>query len=120
MAIQTLALPQVISFPSVRAAEPITQSELALLVSLTARAKQIEKQIEDAEASIMARLRVGGRVEDGQHCASIKESSRRSVAWKEICETLAIRAFGQKKGEMYCPRVLASTKPSKSFSLQIS
>jgi hypothetical protein len=119
MATQILAVPQVISFPAVNAPEKITQAEIELLLSLHGRAAQLEKQINAAESSIMARLSIGASVEDGQHAASVKESSRRSVAWREISERLAIRAFGQKKGEMYCPRVLASTKPSKSFSLEI-
>lgn len=119
MATAILSARPVISFPAVQTPEQITQIELELLASLHSRAAQIEKQIDDAESSIMMRLRVGASVEHGQHSAFIKESSRRSVSWREVAERLAIRAFGQKKGELYCPRVLASTKPQKSFSLEI-
>jgi hypothetical protein len=107
VATQIVQQSAVIPFRAVQIPQTITQTEL-------------EPQIESAEASILTRLRTGASVEDGQHSASIKESSRRSVSWREVAERLAIRAFGQTKGEMYCPRVLASTKPSKSFSLQIS
>ena len=119
MAIQTIAVHSVISFPAIQIPEPVTQSELALLVSLSARAKQIEKQIEDAESSIMERLQAGASVEEGEHVAGIKETSRRSVSWREVAERLAVRAFGKRKGELYCPRVLAHTEPSTSLSLVV-
>jgi hypothetical protein len=119
MATQTIAVPRVISFPAVQIPQTVTQSELELLLSLRNRAAQLESQIDSAEASILARLRTGASVEDGQHSASAKESSRRSVSWREVAERLAVRAFGQRKGELYCPRVLASTKPSKCYSLEI-
>jgi hypothetical protein len=119
MATATIAAPAVISFPAVKIPQTVTQTELELVRALRGRAAQLEAQIDSAEASILARLRTGASVEEGQHSASIKESSRRSVSWREVAERLALRAFGQKKGEMYCPRVLASTKPSKSYSLEI-
>jgi hypothetical protein len=120
MATQTIAVPHVISFPAVQPPEKITQSELELLLALRHRAAQLDRQVTAAEISIMDRLRIGASVEDGQHSASIKESNRRSVGWKEIAERLAVRAFGQKKGKLYCARVLAATKPSTSFSFELS
>jgi hypothetical protein len=116
MATATLAGPSVISFPAaVQIPQPFTQIELELLLSLRGRAAQIET----AETSILARLRSGAAVEEGEHTASAKESNRRSVSWREVAERLAIRAFGKRKGELYCPSVLASTKPSPSFSLEV-
>jgi hypothetical protein len=119
VATQIVSTNSVIPFPAVQIPQTVTQSEIELLLALRDRATQLEKQIRNAESSIMARLSIGASVEDGQHSAGIKESGRRSVSWREVAERLAIRAFGQKKGEMYCPRVLASTKPSKTFSLEI-
>jgi hypothetical protein len=110
----------VIPFPAVQAPQAVTQCEIELLLALRSRAAQLETQIESAEALILARLQTGASVEDGQHSASIKESSRRSVSWREVSARLAIRAFGKKQGELYCGRVLASTKPSTSFSLELS
>jgi type II secretory pathway component PulJ len=120
MATAMLSAYSVISFPAVQTPEEISQNEITLLLSLQSRAAQLEKQIDAAENAIMDRLRLGASVEDGQHSASIKESSRRSVSWRDVAERLAVRAFGHKKGELYCPRVLASTKPSKSYSLEIA
>jgi hypothetical protein len=119
MATQIVTHSAVIPFPAVQIPQSVTQSELELLLSLRNRAAKLEKEIDSAETSILARLRTGACVEDGEHSASVKESSRRSVSWREVAERLAIRAFGQHKGELYCPRVLASTKPSKSYSLEI-
>jgi len=119
MATQIVQQSAVIPFPAVQIPQAVTQTELELVRALRSRAAQLESQIDSAEASILARLRTGASIEDGILNASIKESSRRSVSWREISERLAIRVFGQRKGEMYCPRVLASTKPSKSFSLEI-
>lgn len=120
MATQILAVPAVIPFPAVQIPQQISQTEIALLASLRSRAAQLEKEISAAEKSILARLRTGASVEEGEHTATAKPYSRRSVSWREVAERLAIRAFGQKKGELYCPRVLAATKPSTSYSLEIA
>jgi hypothetical protein len=119
MATQIVQQYAAIPFPAVRIPQTVTQNELELLLSLRDRAAKLENEIDSAEASILARLRTGASVEDGTHAASVKEASRRSVSWRDVAERLAIRAFGHKKGELYCPRVLASTKPSKSYSLEI-
>lgn len=119
MATQIVSARSVISFPAVQIPQTVTQSELELLLSLRNRAARLEAEIDSAETSVLVRLRMGAGVEDGQHSASIKESSRRSVSWRDVAERLAIRAFGQHKGELYCPRVLAAAKPSQSYSLEI-
>jgi hypothetical protein len=116
MATQTIAAPSTcIPFPAVQI--QITQNKIELLLSLRNRARQLASQIEEAEASMLDRLRAGASVESGEHTAEIKESSRRSVAWREVAERLAVRAFGRKRGELYCPKVLAATKPTTSHSL---
>jgi hypothetical protein len=100
--------------------QEITQLELTALLSLRNRAKQIEADIADAERSIKTRLESGGYVEPGEHTATLRESSRRSVAWREVCERLGDKLFGSGKGDAYCERVLRSTKPTKSVSLTVS
>lgn len=115
MATQSIALPQVVPFPAVPAT--ITQSEIALLLSLRNRARQLEAQITEAEKSVCERLEAGVSVESGEHTASLKESFRRNVAWREVTERLAERLYGEGRGEAYAENVLQNTKPSRSVSL---
>jgi hypothetical protein len=100
--------------------QEISQLELTTLLSLRNRAKQIEADIADAERSIKERLEAGAYVEPGEHTAALRESSRRSVSWREVAERLGDKLFGSGKGDAYCERVLRSTKPTKSVSLTIS
>src|SRR5438477_484166 len=76
----TQIVPQVVSFP-IPQAEPITQFELGMVLSLRNRARQLEAQIADAEKTIRTRLEAGISVEAGEHTANLKESFRRNVAW---------------------------------------
>jgi len=114
MATQILA--PVVPFPTSQA-EQITQFELAALLSLRNRAQQLSEQIADAEASIQARLESDAAVEAGLHIAELKESFRRSVAWRVVAERLADRLYGNGKGDGYCDRVLHSTNPTLTVSL---
>jgi hypothetical protein len=104
----------VLSFP-IPAPEPVTQLELTALLSLRNRARQLAEQIEDAESSIEARA----TVETGEHTAELKESSRRSVAWRVVAERLADHLFGKGKGDGYCERVLRATRPTRTVNLVI-
>lgn len=100
-------------------AQPVTQLEVAALISLRHRSKQIDEQISEAERSIRTRLEAGGYVEPGEHSAALKESFRRNVSWREISERLADRIFGKGNGDAYCERVLRSTKPTRTVSLTL-
>jgi hypothetical protein len=80
---------------------------------------QLEAQVEAAEQSIKARLEAKCSIEEGDHTAELKESFRRNVAWREVCERLGDRLFGNGKGEPYCEKVLSSTKPSRAVSLKV-
>jgi hypothetical protein len=108
-----LQLPQ-----SVPAVEPISQTELALVLSLRGRLKQLQDQLAVEEQSLQARLNAGAAIEPGDHTATLKENSRRSVGWKDVAIRLADRL--KLDGEMYCARVLAATKPTKTVSLVIN
>jgi hypothetical protein len=111
MATQILPACATIPFPAIQA-EQISQQEIALLLSLRNRARQLAEQVEAAETVVFDRLCAGASVESGEHSAIIKESSRRPVSWREVAERLAVKAFGKKCGELFCPKVLAGTKPS--------
>jgi hypothetical protein len=114
MATQTL--PHVVPFPQfVPAKEVVSQNELALLLSLRGRLKQIQEQVAAEEESLKTRLEVGAFIEPGDHTAALKENNRRSVAWKDVAIRLADRL--KLDGEMYCARVLAATKPTRTVSL---
>lgn len=118
-AIQTV--PQhsaVVSFPQA-APEQVTQCEIAVLLSMRNRAWQLAEQIEAAEKSVRTRLESGASVEAGEHTASLKESFRRNVAWREVSERLAERLYGEGRGEAYCENVLQNTKPSRTVSLVV-
>jgi hypothetical protein len=105
----------VVPFPA--PPQSIAQLELAALLSLRSRLHQIEEQVEAAEQSIQARLEAGSSVECGDHVAKLKENSRRNVAWKDVAARLAERL--KMDGQLYCARVLAATKPSRTVSLVI-
>jgi hypothetical protein len=106
----------VVPFP---APQPITQTELLLLLGMRGRLHQLETQVEAAEQSIKDRLEEGCSVEEGDHTAALKENLRRNVSWRDIATRLGDRLFGNGKGEPYCAKVLSSTKPSRSVSLVI-
>jgi hypothetical protein len=108
--------PFVIPFAS-KPPDEISQFEIAALLSLRNRARQIEKQIANAEESIRSRLESGATVEAGEHAAELKESFRRNVAWKEVVVRLADRLYGEDRGEAYCSNVLENTKPARTLSL---
>ncbi len=118
----TQSVPVVVPFPqsvpAVPAKEPITQLEIELLLSLRSRLAQLQSQVESEEAAFQARLEAGASVEAGAHCVGLKESWRRNVSWKSVCIRLAKRL--KLNGAVYCARVLASTKPTRSVSLEIS
>ncbi|HVB55855.1 MAG TPA: hypothetical protein VNE63_05400 [Candidatus Acidoferrales bacterium] len=116
MATQTL--PYVVPFPqTVPEVEAISQNELVLLLSLRGRLKQLQEEIATEEESLKTRLESGAEIEPGDHTATLKENSRRSVGWKDVAIRLANRL--KLDGEMYCARVLAATKPTKIVSLEI-
>jgi hypothetical protein len=99
------------------AINPVTQEELETLLLLRNDLKKCEEQIESIESDLKARLVAGADVEEGVHVAALKETSRRNVAWKNVVIRLAERL--KMDGELYCARVLASTKPNRTVSLDI-
>lgn len=117
MASATKAIPFVSRPQAVPAPEVISQTELAMFISLRARCHQLEKQVEQAEQSIRQRLERGAAVEEGDHAAELKEAFRRNVAWKDVAIRLADRL--RLDGEVYCARVLAGTKPTRTVSVHI-
>lgn len=118
----TQSVPVVVPFPqsvpAVPAREPITQLEIELLLSLRGRLAQLQGQVSTEEAALQARLEAGASVEPGAHSAELKETWRRNVSWKSVCIRLAKRL--KLNGAVYCARVLASTRPTRSVSLVIS
>jgi hypothetical protein len=104
----------VVLFPT---SEPITQLELAALLSLRGRLRQLAEQVEVAEQSLRTRLEAGVIPERGDHTAEVKENFRRNVSWKDVVVRLAERL--RMDGEAYCAKVLSSTKPSRTVSLVI-
>ena len=114
----TQIVSQVVSFPQSTPAAEISQGELAKLIDARNVAAQLQKQIEEMESCIQARLRAGASVESGVHVALLKENCRRNVAWKDVAIRLAERL--NLNGDAYCARVLAATKPTASVSLVVN
>lgn len=116
MATATISPTAVIEFPHVPT--EISQAELAEFVSAQKTLEKLQKHVDTLESSLLARLRTGVAVEVGKHSAEVKRSTRRSAAWKEIVKRLAGR-LGM-DGDAYCSNVIAHTKPSESFSLEVN
>ena len=116
MATATKSIPFVVPAQHLPA-EPITQFELGALLSLNARLAQLKSQVESAEESIIARLRAGAAVEPGPRTAEVKRNLRRTPSWKNIARRLAKR-LGLDPDQYY-GNVIAHTKPSENFSLEI-
>jgi hypothetical protein len=117
MASASKSIPFVARPQVVPAVEIISQTELAMLLSLQGRLSQLEKQVETAEASIRQRLEQGASVEEGDHSAKLATNFRRNVAWKSVAERLAYRF--KLDGKAFCARVLAGTRPTPAVSLDI-
>lgn len=116
--VQHSAIPNV-SPIAIRPVQQVTQLELAALLSLRNRARQLEAQIADAEKSVRDRLEAGGKVEAGEHVATLKESFRRNVSWRDVAERLAAKLYGPKRAQAYCENVLQNTKAARTVSLAI-
>lgn len=113
-------VPAVIPFPA-PPAEEITQFEIAAILSLRSRAEKLNKEVQEAEQSIRTRLQAGAAVEAGERTAALKTSpGRRNVSWKEVATRLGDRLFGTGKGASYCERVLRSTKPTPTTTLELA
>lgn len=122
MAVHTVVplphVPQVIPFPSPE--KKITQEQLRRIIALRNQVAALTKDLEAAEDETQTALESGVPVEPGIHVASLKESFRRNIGWREIAERLGDRLYGDGKGYAYCENVLGNTKPSRTVSLVIS
>lgn len=118
MAALTLATPSaVLQFPTVQT-EQISQAELAEFVGAQKTLDALRRHANTLESNLLARLRAGASVEAGERSAEVKRSTRRSPSWKEIVKRLAGR-LGM-DGDAYCSNVIAHTKPTESFSLEVN
>ena len=106
-----------ISFPSKE--EQITQAQLIRVVSLRNMISALRSDLEAVESGIKVALENGASVQPGVHVASLKETLRRNVAWREIAERLADRLYSG-KGHAYTENVIGNTHPTPSVSLVVS
>jgi hypothetical protein len=97
--------------------DTITQTELAMLISLRGRLYQLETAVQNAEQSIRQRLEQGVSVEEGDHVAELKETHRANIAWKEKAIDLAER-LGL-NGPAWAANVLAHTTKTRTVSLNV-
>lgn len=97
----------------------IPQAKLELIILLRNKRERLKDELDAAEAEVRAALEAHAPVEPGVHVAELKESFRRNVAWREVAERLGDRLYGDGKGGGYCEKVIASTKPSRTVSLNV-
>ena len=109
----------VLQVHSICPAVEIPQAKLEFIILLRNERERLKEQLEEAEAEVRAALEAHAPVEPGVHSANLKESFRRNVAWREVAERLGDRLYGDGKGDGYCEKVLAGTKPARTVSLQI-
>jgi hypothetical protein len=100
------------------APQQISQYDLVEYLYLKKRAREAKEQFEAKEADLRARLESKAEIEEGVHVVSLEETSRRSVAWKDVVVRLAERL--KMDGAAYCANVLAHTKPTKTISLEVN
>lgn len=110
--------PAVVPFPKA-IPEQVTQAELGELLDSRSLLAQLEKQVGKQEAAIRELLEAGASVEAGPRVAELKEAFRRNIAWRDVAERLGDRLYGDGKGGAYCNKVLQSTKPTRTLSLQV-
>ncbi len=117
MATSTIAVESaVLQFPKAIPADRISQQELFDFVSAHKIVAKLQARIGSLEASLLARLRAGSAIDEGELSAEVKRSIRRSPGWKEVVKRLAGRLGLD--GDAYCSNVIPHTKPSESFSLE--
>src|SRR5580658_6162869 len=100
------------SQPSLKEVEPITQDQLAQIITLRQQVETLQLELGEAQADVQSALETGASVEPGLSRASLKTTERRSVAWKGVCE--------RELGEAYCARVLAATRPDTFTHLVVT
>jgi hypothetical protein len=117
MATATIAAPATLHFPQV-STDQISQEELSEFVAAQKTLSKLQQHVDTLQPSLLARLRAGAVVEDGEHTAEVARSVRRSPSWKNVTKRLAKRLGLD--GDVFCSRVIARTKPSEAFSLQVN
>lgn len=99
-------------------ARPITQHEITDLIELRNVQAEIEKCVNAKESDLLTRLLAGAPVQPGVHVADAKKNYRRSPAWKDVARELA--EMHGLDADAFCSQVIAGTKPSESFSLEVN
>ncbi len=100
------------------AVETILQSQLVEFIEAQNVLARLRERVDEMEESIRTRLEAGADVQPGVHVASLKEGSRRNVAWKDVVIRLAEK-LGYDSAA-YCANVLVHTKPIRTVSLAVN
>jgi hypothetical protein len=117
MATLNISAPAVLHFSEVHT-DQISQEELSEFAAAQKTLDKLKQHVDTLQTSLLARLRSGAAVEEGEHTAEVARSVRRSPSWKNVTKRLAKRLGLD--GDVFCSRVIARTKPSESFSIQIN
>ena len=117
MATLSVAAPATLHFPQV-STDQISQEELSEFVAAQKTLDKLSEHVDGLRSSLLVRLRAGASVEEGEHGAGVARSIRRTPSWKNVTRRLAKRLGLD--ADVFCSRVIARTRPSESFSLQVN
>ena len=121
-----MAVHTVVPFPGVPQAVPttetpqITQAQLDRIISLRNSIAALKAELELAEGITKSALEIGITVEPGTHVATLKESFRRNISWRDVAVRLAERLYGEGRGDAHAANVLQNTKPDRTVNLVIN
>lgn len=90
----------------------ITQKDLRNFTVLENKIAEITTEFRDVRDEIITKLAAGMKIETGDRTASIKLVERRNVSWRQV--VIRIKSLG------YVNRILAATKPSTFFKLEVN
>ena len=97
----------------------IHQVTLQALLRKRQQVEELSKEIEAAEAEILASLKDGAQCQSGIVVAAVKSFERKTVAWKEKFMEFVDEIRGKGEGARMAERVHASTTPKTYESLSI-
>ncbi|MHB8539816.1 MAG: hypothetical protein ACYDCD_02590 [Candidatus Acidiferrales bacterium] len=97
----------------------IPQSELESIIWIERRITNMQVELDQKRDNVKAMLQSGVRVAEGEHTASLKDTGRRTVAWREKAEELADRIFGTGRGAGWADNVMKHTAKSESWKVVV-
>lgn len=89
----------------------ITQKTLAHYATLVNQIQSLNAEAKELKGDLIDSINRGVKVENGARIAKVTEVEKRTVSWREV--VIRLKSVG------YVAKVLASTKPSTFFKLEV-